>query len=188
MLYGLILAGGKSSRMGEDKSQLLLQGKPLLDHALDLLSASGTDRNLISGPVEGHDFIPDLNPHSGPPGGIHSAVSFLSGEESFKESLLVVIPVDMPFLTIEAIERLVDGIGDQNACRYENEIFPCVFRLTSTLLQHLENIFAESRMKGGDRSMRVLLDFSDARSIGVDGLPDKTFSNINTPEDRELLN
>ena len=188
MLYGLLLAGGKSSRMGEDKSQLLFQGKSLLVHALDLLSASGTDRNLISGQVDGHDFIPDLNPHSGPPGGIHSAISSLSNEANFKDSLLLVIPVDMPFLTSEAIARLVEGIGDQHACRYENEIFPCVFRLSSSLLKHLENIFTESQKKGGDRSMRALLDFSNALSMSKDGLPEKTFGNINTPADRALLN
>jgi molybdopterin-guanine dinucleotide biosynthesis protein A len=187
MIYGLLLAGGKSSRMGEDKKQLLHHGQSLLDHALDLLQGSGVNRVLISGEVEGRDFIPDIYPGSGPPGGIYSAVDFLASEKEFNDSLLLVIPVDMPFLTVESLKRLVGGIDSYAACRYENKIFPCVFRNSVSLYKHLQKIFADGQVKGEARSMRALLETAQAHTLKKDGLPENVFVNINTPSDLPML-
>ena len=187
MIYGLLLAGGKSSRMGEDKKQLFHHGQPLLDHALDLLQSSGVDRVLISGEVEGYEFIPDIYPGSGPLGGIYSAVDFLASEKEFNDSLLLVIPVDMPFLTVESLKRLIGGIDSYAACQYENKIFPCVLRNSVSLYKHLQRIFADSHEKGGVRSMRALLETAQAHALRIDTLPQNVFANINTPSDLAML-
>ena len=183
MLYGLLLAGGKSLRMGEDKKQLVYNGKTLLAHATALLEEAGADRILLSGDIEGHTSIPDINPASGPPGGVHSAVSFLSGEPGFEGSMLLVIPVDMPLLEPPTLSRLLKYISSDAACHYEDEIFPCLFRLSNEFRAHLDRIFDEGTGKGGSRSMRALLDFCDAVTLESRGISRMEFLNLNTQAD-----
>ena len=72
MLYATVLAGGKSLRMGQNKAQLSLEGRTLLDRSVELLKSAGAEPVLISGLVDGYKSIPDLLPHSGPPGGLIS--------------------------------------------------------------------------------------------------------------------
>ena len=56
-LAGVVLAGGKSSRMGEDKAQLVWQGETLLDRARQCLRTAGWDDVLVSGRPEEADGV-----------------------------------------------------------------------------------------------------------------------------------
>ena len=49
-IHGLILCGGKSTRMGQDKTSVLLQGKPLLTHSIELFASLNIDFNLSVNP------------------------------------------------------------------------------------------------------------------------------------------
>lgn len=182
MLYSLLLAGGKSSRMGQDKRLLVFRGRTLLEHSLHLLEQTGADEILISGDVEGYDCIPDIIPGCGPPGGIHAALHHIEAQGDLDDSMLLVIPVDMPLLEVNILTRLVAGIGEADSCHYENEIFPCIFRASAKLKNHLDALFAESTEPGGKRSMKVLLRAFDSNTIDTSGLPEKQFLNINSPE------
>jgi molybdenum cofactor guanylyltransferase len=183
MLYALLLAGGKSSRMGEDKSALTYNGKSLLEHSLGLLKLSGADHILISGEVAGHQTIPDLLPECGPLGGLHAAVHTIDDKAGLDGSSLLVIPVDMPMLDSLTLTRLFISIGDADSCFYEGEVFPCVFKLNKQLRDHLDGLFSESNELGGDRSMKALLRAFSSRPIDTNGLPENVFFNLNSPED-----
>ena len=111
MLYSLLLAGGKSSRMGEDKAGLVLEGKTLLDRSLALLEKTGAGRILLSGDIPGYDCLPDLIPECGPPGGLHAALHFINREFDLDDSLLLIMPVDMPLLSVSTLSQLVTAIG-----------------------------------------------------------------------------
>lgn len=187
MLYGLLLAGGKSSRMGQDKSALVHNGETLLQHAQALLNEIGADRVLLSGQLESVDCIPDIIPDAGPLGGIHAALKAIEENFSLDGSLLVIIPVDMPLLTKQALSSLLVSIGEAQSCQFENEIFPCVFRATEKLLDHLETIFSESTELGGQRSMKSLLKMFENKIVTREGLNDEIFLNINFPEDWETF-
>ena len=144
MLYALLLAGGKSSRMGRDKSALVFHGQSLLEHAVGLLQRCGADEVLISGDVPGYASIRDLVPGCGPPGGIHAALHHMDDRKLLGGSLLLVIPVDMPLLDETTISRLVSAIGEADSCHYAGEVFPCLFRASRTLMDTLDGLFAES--------------------------------------------
>jgi len=100
MIVGLVLAGGLSSRMGEDKALLRIDGRTLLERTLLALRAAASERVAISGTRAGG--IPDRWPQAGPVGGIASAIDGLPDGE------WLVAPVDMPRLGDEVLAPLRD--------------------------------------------------------------------------------
>src|SRR5690554_6543570 len=86
--HALLLAGGKSSRMGRDKAAMRLGDQSLHDRALELLRALGPRRLLISGP----GGVPDLVPDAGPPSGLYSTLHYLKEEEGLQGVPLLIIP------------------------------------------------------------------------------------------------
>lgn len=187
MLYGLLLAGGKSSRMGEDKRQLVFEGTTLIQRAMQLLKNTGADNVLVSGDIEGIDSIPDILKECGPLGGLHASLHFIEQSVSFNDDLLLIIPVDMPLLDTGTLQALTEAIEAHDVCHYTNEIFPCVFRLSAALKNHLDDLFADDRTLGGERSMKALLNTFSERVVSTEGLSENAFLNINRPEDWELF-
>ena len=108
-VYALVLAGGRSKRMGRDKALLDLAGEPLLHRAVRFWqSIPGLDGVLVSvgeadhfaALPEGAASIPDLYPGCGPLAGLHAAFSLTDAE------IIYVSAVDMPFLRAEALPPL----------------------------------------------------------------------------------
>jgi molybdenum cofactor guanylyltransferase len=104
---GVVLAGGKSKRMGQDKALLMLNGKPLIQHVAQALqavfaevivSANSTVYNFLDLPVA-RDVYPDY----GPLGGIHAALG------SVKTPYIFVAPCDTPLLVPAIVEKLLAG-------------------------------------------------------------------------------
>jgi len=179
----LILAGGKSSRMGEDKAALRTGDITLLEHAVRLLESCDPDEILISGEVAGHEGIPDILKACGPLGGIHAALHHLADRHSLDGNPLLTIPVDMPLLTSHCLQKMLQEAEGAAACWYKGEVFPCLFRADQALLDYLDGLFSESHELGGRRSMKSLLRFADYREIEHGGIPEQVFRNINYPED-----
>ena len=111
---GVILAGGKSSRMGVERKALLeLGGKTLLARVVDrlrgqleplLLSGEGVTRDF-----DGFDLpvIPDLKPgHRGPLMGLCSALNYL--EDSGHDNGLVRCPCEAPFIPDDLVQAMID--------------------------------------------------------------------------------
>lgn len=183
MLRCLILAGGKSSRMGKDKASLRFGNTTLLDHAVKLLESCNPDEVLISGEVAGDIGIADRLRECGPPGGIHAVLHYLEGRGELDGSPLLIIPVDMPLLTSESLKKLLEEGAGAAACCYEGEVFPCVFRADKALLNYLDTLFSTSTQLGGRRSMKSLLRHADYREISRGTIPEQAFRNLNHPED-----
>ena len=75
MRVGLALSGGKSSRMGKDKSAITVGSSTMLERSITLLNGLDLDKVVVSG----LNFdIPDIFPDKGPVGGIYSAIQSLS--------------------------------------------------------------------------------------------------------------
>src|SRR5256885_1582946 len=88
-----ILAGGKSSRMGEDKAFLRVGGKTLLEIARELASTVCGHVSVVGDRARfGPEAIEDIFSDSGPLGGIHAALT------ATRSDLNLVIAVDTPFL------------------------------------------------------------------------------------------
>jgi molybdenum cofactor guanylyltransferase len=93
---GFVLAGGRSTRMGQDKALLQVGGRPLLDLALDKLRSIGVALPRIAGArsdLSSHaPVVPDLHPGCGPLSGIEAALAATT------RPLNLFLPVDMPLL------------------------------------------------------------------------------------------
>jgi molybdopterin-guanine dinucleotide biosynthesis protein A len=104
---GVVLAGGKSSRMGRSKALMEYRGYPLVKHMTELLRQAGCGTVHISGDVPGYDGIPDAVRHDGPG---RAMIDLLRRFQSDYERLLFV-PVDMPLIEINALRHLINQNG-----------------------------------------------------------------------------
>lgn len=103
---GFVLAGGKSTRMGQDKAALQLDGRTLLEHALEVLRQAAGEVRIL-GPRQrysgyGVPVVEDVFPGCGPLGGIHAALSHTNTR------LNLIIAVDTPFLSAEFLRFMVE--------------------------------------------------------------------------------
>jgi molybdopterin-guanine dinucleotide biosynthesis protein A len=107
-LFGLVLAGGASRRMGQDKASLTLHGRPQLDWARDLL-ARHCEKVFVSiragqqdDPVRsGQPVIVDTHDGAGPIAGIAAA------QAAHADHGWLVLACDLPFVDDDCIETLV---------------------------------------------------------------------------------
>jgi molybdopterin-guanine dinucleotide biosynthesis protein A len=109
MLSGLILAGGRSSRMGRDKATLTLpDGRTLLQRQADILRATGVTNLLVSvrpgseTHLPGAILVPDSTPDAGPLAGI------AAGLRAAPPGLVLVLAVDMAEMQSAHLRQLVE--------------------------------------------------------------------------------
>lgn len=100
---GVVLAGGRSSRMGTDKAFLEYRGRPLIDHMMGLLKEAGAKDVWVSGSLAGYPCIPDEEKFEGPAMAIRTVLRRL---ERADVSGVLFVPVDMPALTPDLLREL----------------------------------------------------------------------------------
>jgi molybdopterin-guanine dinucleotide biosynthesis protein A len=103
-IEAFILAGGKSSRMGEDKGLMLLENRPMVSYILKTLKKAGLPVKIIANNPEYDQFgvsvFPDVVKEKGPMGGLLSAFQNTTADVVF------LVSCDMPFLTEEGVKNL----------------------------------------------------------------------------------
>lgn len=190
-LVGVILAGGRSTRMGgQDKALLPLAGKPLVAHQIERLKPQVTGLAISSNarPEQFKAFhlpvLPDvLAGFQGPLAGIHA------GLRQYPDSFVLCVAVDIPGIPADLGQRLLDGIQDRIVAYPTDGQYHALALLfrpgaAAVVQQYL------------DRGMRKLGDFLAEHGTAVlfDRPQDRgLFCNLNTPEDlaaaeRELSN
>lgn len=106
-LYGLVLAGGKSTRMGQDKGTLSYHGRPhkdvLYEYAGDFCQRTflSIRKDQVEPELIG-EYILDTDEFRGPFNGL------LSAHKAFPEAAWLVIACDLPFLDRSTIQLLVE--------------------------------------------------------------------------------
>lgn len=122
-LAGLVLAGGYSTRMGQDKALMLFEEQPLITRVAERLAAVADPVLIATGTTGrigklGYPEVTDAPPDSGPIGGL------VAGLEASPHQLLAAVAVDMPHVSGELLTFLAslhDGedavvpIGDTGA-------------------------------------------------------------------------
>ncbi len=104
---GIILSGGKSSRMGVNKSLLKVGEITIVERMSDLMQSLFREVILITNDPADYKFLnipifEDLFKQKGPLAGIHSGLTHSSTEENF------IISCDLPFITEKMIKYIVD--------------------------------------------------------------------------------
>jgi molybdopterin-guanine dinucleotide biosynthesis protein A len=97
----IILCGGGSRRMGQDKAGLSLKGSRAVDVLADLARTAGAHRVVTAGADHGLDWVPDPAPGGGPVGGV------LAGLAALGAGRVLVLAVDAPTLTLADLAPLL---------------------------------------------------------------------------------
>ena len=101
-LIGVLLAGGKSSRLGQDKALLRFgSGADMLTRTVELLGGVVDSVVVVGRPYPNGIGITDLAPGLGPVGGIATALTYATG------AACLVLSCDLPFMPRDVLVRLV---------------------------------------------------------------------------------
>ena len=183
---GFVVAGGRSRRMGRDKALLPWNGSTLLDHAVTRLRAVCGDVRILSGALRRYEDrgLPvetDAVPDAGPLGGIHAG---LGGR---REAAGLFLGVDLPFVTVDLLRRLLELSAGHDAVVPLSSRGPeplcAVYR--STCLDPIRR-----RLAAGERKATSFWPDVDVLQAGAEHLAglgpiDDLFRNVNTPADYE---
>jgi molybdenum cofactor guanylyltransferase len=109
-----VLAGGRSRRMGTDKSFVLLNGKPLIEHVIDCVSVLSLPVILIANQPEKYAYLGlptfvDVVPDKGSMGGLFTALTHS------RTDYILCVACDMPFLHPPLLECIIDLSGGYDA-------------------------------------------------------------------------
>jgi molybdopterin-guanine dinucleotide biosynthesis protein A len=187
MLTVCIQAGGRSSRMGEDKALKPFLGRPLIQRVVDRLSPIADELIVTTNRPGDYSFLnlrlfSDLKPDRGALGGLHTAIA------SATHPVVAVVACDMPFASarlLEAMGRLlVEEEADVVIAKTQSGYEPlhAVYR-RATCLPAIEAAIDADQWKViawfPQVKVRILTD-EELNSLNPDGL---AFWNVNTPEE-----
>ena len=191
-ITGIILCGGKSSRMKTNKAFLKLGNIPIIEIMLQKMKQNFDNLILSSNNPELFAYlnvpiVKDIYLNRGPLAGIHSSLSSSSTEKNF------VISCDIPLITVELIKYLSEYNSDKKIILpvLKGRIQQLCGVYSKSILVDVEQILKESQgnneVKG---SIFNLLERVDAEIVDVSSFSspgDDIFLNMNTPEDYELI-
>lgn len=189
-VIGVILAGGQSKRMGQDKATLpFLDGRLidwmgfLLDEALRPFGS----RTIVSGCVDGFTCVSDEISGLGPLGGILSCLKWARAQSL--ETSFLIVPVDMPGLSPRLLETLIgsflDSQGDTSpeVFHFREKEMPLLLRTTPRVLQVVESLCLDASPKPM-RSIQELLSHLRVKSLEIPAWASpQAFSNLNTVQE-----
>lgn len=185
----IILAGGKSSRMGFDKQFLKIDQRRLMDSLINKLKKDFQEIIIVTNKPEyyiglSHKIITDKLKEKGPLGGIHAGLLESSSKYSF------VLACDMPNINMEYVRYMKESMKDQDldgcVTNYMDWIEPFSSFYSRDLVKEIEN-----HIDSGRRSINSMLkslniqyiEEEDARRFSPNW---DMFLNLNTREDLDL--
>lgn len=188
-ILGLVLAGGRSRRMGQDKASLIWEGQCLWRRQAELLRQCGLPLVISVRPEQDlpglrtNDFevIPDSVTDAGPLAG------FLSAWAHYPEHALLTVACDLPLLDLQTIEHLLQHRSpDCFATAYAsaNDGLP---EPLCALYEPSAHVIMQEHMAADRRCPRKILIQGGAQ-VSLLQLPKPTaLENANTPEDLARL-
>ena len=196
-ILAVVLAGGKSKRFGEDKNQIKLGNKTLLEHVLSKINNKFEEILIVSShnleikKSENITIIPDCFDDFGPLAGVLSSMKWIK-ENQKKYKWVATFPSDTPFFDISIIEEYKKRININDSSLYfikSNNKRHNIFGLWSIdLLDVLEDDLKNNNF----RKVEEWADKIGVKTIDIEVNEFDSFFNINTKEDfekaKEILN
>jgi molybdopterin-guanine dinucleotide biosynthesis protein A len=188
-ILGVVLAGGKSLRFGEDKSQVKLNNKSLIDHILSQILNEFKELLIVSNnsiefnKSENISIISDFKNNLGPLGGVLTAMKWIK-DNNKDYQWISTFPTDTPFFKNQILKDFHDKINLKNGK---------LFFIKSNNTRH--NIFGlwsidladklEKDLENGDRKVEDWANKVGVNIIDMQFEKNDPFFNINTKEDLE---
>ena len=192
-VIGVLLAGGRSSRMGGgDKCLRLLGGRPILARIIErlkpqvseiIINANG-DSSRFAG--YGLPVVEDsIAGFAGPLAGVHAALEWVQSNRP-ATSHVVTVATDTPFFPCDLVQHFLDEARQGNTllvARSDDGVHPVIGLWPVQLASALESFLKQGRHKVGtfvEKQDAVEVYFSKAE---IGGAPIDPFFNINEPEE-----
>ena len=184
----IVLAGGRSSRFGRDKLAEPIDGKALLDHAIDAVRVSADEIIVVVAPNDGRSVPPGVRlvrddaAFEGPLAGL------LAGLRAAREPVVVVTAGDMPEVQPAVIEALLAALAGSGVDAAVLEEAGRSRPLPMAVKRDPATAAAERLIAGGERRLRALLEAitttviaeADWRVLDSDG---RSLHDVDTPDD-----
>lgn len=184
MITIVIQAGGRSSRMGQDKALVPLAGKPMIEHVLANVEGLGDETVITTNQPEkytylGHRLVSDAVPGAGALPGLQTALQAAQGD------FVLLVACDMPFVSHAFAAYLLSLAPEADVVvpMWEEYQTMCAVYAREPVLQAVENALArgQKRMIAFYEKVRVLV--VPALTIAQFDPQGYTFFNVNTPAD-----
>jgi len=185
----VVLAGGKSMRFGDNKSQAQLKGKILIDYILSEIINDFREVIIVANdPIEHLSSdkitkIVDFKKNLGPLGGVFSAMKWVKDNDK-KYQWIVTFPSDTPFFKKKIMNSFLNKINEKESELFfmkSNEKRHNIFGLWSMdLIDQLEK-----DLETGSRKVEKWANSIGVKTINMSFEKEDPFFNINTKEDLE---
>jgi len=196
-ILAVVLAGGKSKRFGEDKNQIKLGDKTLLEHVLSKINNKFEEVLIVSShnleikTSENITIIPDCFDDFGPLAGVLSSMKWIK-ENQKQYKWVATFPSDTPFFDISIIEEYKKKININDSSLYfirSNNKRHNIFGLWSI---DLLDILEDDLKNNNFRKVEDWANKIGVKTIDIEVNEFDPFFNINTKEDfekaKEILN
>ncbi|MGH7828894.1 MAG: NTP transferase domain-containing protein [Candidatus Binatia bacterium] len=180
----MVLAGGKSSRMGQPKSLLPFGGEPLIVHIVRKLVGLFGDVVVVAAPEQELPSLPvtvvrDEVAHQGPVGGIYY------GLRAAERDVCFVTSCDAPFLNLSLVSYLLSQSADFDvvAPYWQERFQPLHAVYRNSVLPFLQQQLERGELRPVflyDKVRTLKINEDEIRRLDPEGL---SFLNMNTPED-----
>lgn len=180
---GVILAGGKSSRMGQEKGIIPVNGLPMIEHMIKLLESVGIKDPIIISNHPDHykkfncKVYGDLICDRGPLGGIHSGLHNSDHMDN------IILSCDMPFLDRRVLIELMNTCASPvTVTKFQERLNPLVGIYSKELLDSIQ-----ISLDNLDLKLEHLIAKHEGKIIDLDYLKgeinEHCFANINSQND-----
>ena len=187
-ISGIILAGGKSQRMGEDKAFIRIGGKPIIETITDLFQELFKETLIVTNRKDSYLYLrvgvyEDISPDQGALGGLYTGLFRSAFLNSFA------VACDMPSLNAGVIKYLCQEAEGYDVVvpRTEDGFQPLHALYSKRCLQPIRRVLNDNKTRIFDFYPLVRVRVVEAREfLSID--PEmQSFVNINTPEELNRL-
>jgi molybdopterin-guanine dinucleotide biosynthesis protein A len=185
-ITAIILAGGKSSRMGFDKGLVHFNGKMLVSHVIEAVKPFASQVIIVTSNPEykqlGYPCMEDEAKEKGPLMGIVTGLAHSSTQKN------LVVGCDMPFLTKNVLSSLIENSGDEDVLLtvHKGWAEPLCSIYDRNCITHIRSKIEQNQLKITDALMGLktrLISFDDE-----DWFHGNEFANINSIEELKKYN
>tara|TARA_B100000902_G_scaffold29741_1_gene35721 strand:- start:1236 stop:1841 length:606 start_codon:yes stop_codon:yes gene_type:complete len=186
-ILGVVLAGGKSQRFGQDKSQVKIQDKLLIDFILNEIIGEFNETLIVANETinfmksKNISLIKDFKSGLGPLGGVLSAMKWIK-ENNKKYKWISTFPSDTPFFTKKELRYFYDNIKINESKLFfikSKERRHNIFGLWS--LELIDQL--QTDILKGERKVEVWANSIGVKTVNIEYKEPDPFFNINTKED-----
>ncbi|MBU1097519.1 MAG: molybdenum cofactor guanylyltransferase [Bacteroidetes bacterium] len=197
-ITGIILAGGKSTRMGENKSFLKINGEFVIERVVKLMKGIFEKNIIITNTPQEYEFLKtsvfkDIYTYKGPLAGIHSGLRHSETEKNF------IISCDIPLMRGEIIDYIINYKTEKpvTVCRADGFIQQLAGRYSKNVLPYAEKVLEKNNTEVRDQQQNQrkcavlsMLEIVGSAIIEVENLDfydEAIFYNMNRPEDYKYI-